>query len=93
MMDKRQAALSVCIAYYTILHECSSGEEARSTQRSIGDFTTASRGAARALGMSPADAGMRLELNLVMQRQLIQESCSHKNVLAARFAVQCAAAP
>ena len=81
MMDNRQAALSVCVAYYTILQGCSFGEEALLAQRSISDFTTASQTAAVALGMSPADTAMRLEFNLAMQRQLIQGSCSRKEVL------------
>jgi hypothetical protein len=45
------------------------------------------------LGMSPADASMRLELNLAMQRELIQGNCSRTGVLSSRFANQCAAVP
>jgi hypothetical protein len=92
MMDARQAALSVCIAYYTILKECSTSDDALLAQRLI-EFTATSRAAEGTLGMSPADAIARLEFNLVMQREFIQGDCSRKGVLSSRFASQCAAVP
>jgi hypothetical protein len=92
MLDARQAALSVCIAYYTLLKECSTSDDALLAQRLI-ELTANSQTAVETLGMSPADAILRLELNLGMQRQLIQGNCSRKGVLSSRFANQCAAVP
>jgi hypothetical protein len=90
MMDARQAALSVCIAYYTILKECSTRDDALLAQRLM-EFTANSQAAVETLGMNTADASMRLELNSVMQREFIQGNCSRKGFLSSRFANQCAA--
>jgi hypothetical protein len=92
MMDVRQAALSVCISYYTILKECSTSDDARLAQRLM-EVTANSQAAVETLGMSPADASMRLELNLAMLRELIRGNCSRTGVLSSRFANQCAAVP
>ncbi len=93
IMDNRQAALSVCIAYYTILQECASGEEALRARTVASDLTKRSQAAADAAGMSAADTAMRLELNLAMERGLIEGDCSRRRVLSSRFADQCTAAP
>jgi hypothetical protein len=92
MMDIRQAALSVCIAYYTILNECSTSDDAFVAQRLIG-LTANSQATAETLGMSPADVITRLELNLAMHRAPIQGNCSRKGLLSSHFANQCAAVP
>jgi hypothetical protein len=92
MIDARQAALSVCVAYFTILKECSTTADTLLAQRLI-EFTAKSQAAAETLGMSPADVIMRFELNSAMQRELIQGNCSRKAVLSSRFANQCAAVP
>jgi hypothetical protein len=93
MISARQAALSVCIAYYTILKECSTSDDALLAQRLL-QLTANSQTAVETLGMSPADASLRLELNLAMQRGLIQGNCSRTgSILSSRFAKQCAAVP
>jgi hypothetical protein len=92
-LNNLQADLSVCIAYYAILEQCSSGEDKsrRLAQAAIDDLTRKSEAAADALRISSADVAMRLELNLAGERHLIDGSCSRKAILVSRYADQCGA--
>jgi hypothetical protein len=90
-LNNLQADLSICIAYYSILKECSAGEDEgrRPAQPAIDDLTRKSEAAADALRMPSADVAMRLELNLAGQRHFIQGSCRRKAILVSRYADQC----
>jgi hypothetical protein len=90
ILDNRLASLSVCIAYYTIIKECSPRGEDAGAARVIEDLSAQSRAAADALAMSSDEVALRLDINLSMQRQLIEGSCSQIPVLSSRYADQCA---
>ena len=90
ILDNRLASLSVCIAYYTIIKECSPRGEDTGAARVIEDLSAQSRTAADALAMSSDEVALRLDINLSMQRQLIEGSCSQIPVLSSRYADQCA---
>jgi hypothetical protein len=86
-MDAAQADLSVCIAYYMIIKECSAIAPAEAT---IEALATKSSALERTLGMPAEDAAIRLELNLAIQRGLIQNACSNLHTLRSRYSDQCA---
>jgi hypothetical protein len=87
-LDNLQADLSVCIAYYLLVRDCSGGE-ATNLKLAIDNLNRESAKAERALDMQTADAVMRLELNLASQRGLIEGSCSRIGTLQSRYADQC----
>jgi hypothetical protein len=89
-INKTQAKLSVCIAYFSIFKECSAGDEKDLSlaDLAINGLGKKSHAAANAVGMSSDDIALRLDLNLESQRQLIG-SCSGMTVLLSRYSRQC----
>ena len=85
-LDAMQAALSVCVAYYSLELKCSDEESlsakyARAAERS--------NEAARVLGMPAADAALRLELDVLIETSLIPEGCANVKTLRSRYDVEC----
>jgi hypothetical protein len=85
-MDDVQAQLSACVAYYSLEMECSEGGAAARFIRLLGRQSDA---AAKASELSSADVAMRIELNLAMQRSLIEYSCANIARLRARREDEC----
>jgi hypothetical protein len=85
-LDAMQAALSVCVAYYSLELKCSD-------EKSIGAkrvrVAARSDEAARVLGMPAADVALRLELDMIIETSLIQESCAKVTTLRSRYDVEC----
>src|ERR1700683_4102621 len=81
-LDAMQAALSVCVAYYSLELKCSDEESlsakyARAAERS--------NEAARVLGMPTADVALRLELDILMETSLMPEGCANVRTLRSRY--------
>jgi len=85
-LDAMQAALSVCVAYYSVELKCS---DEKSLSAKLARVTERSNEVARVLGMPPADVALRLELNIIIQTSLIQESCANATTLRSRYDVEC----
>ena len=85
-LDAMQAALSVCVAAYSLELKCSdekslSAKFARAAQRS--------NEVASVLGMSAADVALRLELDVIIETSLIPEGCANVRTLRSRYDLEC----
>jgi hypothetical protein len=89
-ISNSQAALSVCVAYLSILKECSTRNRRNpaSADRAIADLKKRSDFAAKAMGMSSADVALRLKLNLAKQRHFVK-TCSQIAILQSRYSEEC----
>jgi hypothetical protein len=85
-VDAMQAALSVCVAYFSLEMKCS---DENSLGAKLARVAERSERAARVLGMPAADVALRLELNTTIQMSLIQESCANVTMLRSRYDVEC----
>ena len=91
MSDNAQAAISVCLAFYSIVAECA-GNDAKSHTHlaaAIEQLGKMSAKASSAARLQPADARLRLDLNTFDQRALMGDSCAGIGTLRARYADQC----
>ena len=89
--DNAQAAISVCLAFYSIVADCA-GNDAKSHMQAaaaIEQLSKMSAKASSAARLQPADAQLRLDLNTFDQRALIGDSCAGIATLRARYADQC----
>jgi hypothetical protein len=85
-LDATQAALSMCVAYYSLELKCS---DQKPLSAKLARVAERSNEAARVLGMSAADVALRLELNIIIQTSLIQEGCANLTTLRSRYDVEC----
>jgi hypothetical protein len=83
-----EADLSICLAYFSIITECSSrnGDFLRLAQFATDRLTSMAAKTADALGIPPADAAQRLAINILIQRGLMQDDCSNIGFLRSRHA-------
>jgi hypothetical protein len=86
-----EADLSICLAYFSIITECSSrnGDFLRLAQFATDRLTSMAAKTADALGIPPADAAQRLAINILIQRGLMQDDCSNIGFLRSRHATEC----
>jgi hypothetical protein len=85
-IDAMQAALSVCVAYYSLELKCS---DEKSLGAKLARVAERSAEAATVLGMPAADVALRLELDMVIETSLIQEGCAKITTLRSRYDVEC----
>jgi len=86
VLDQLQAKVSACVAFYTIELSCGGSLESRLRLTAA---TKRSEALAGAISLAPADAGLRLELNLAADRSLIGDGCNSVALLEDRFASEC----
>jgi len=85
-LDAMQAALSVCVAYYSLELECS---DEKSLSAKFARATERSNEAARVLGMPAAEVALRLELDVIIETSLIPEGCANVETLLSRYDPEC----
>jgi hypothetical protein len=86
ILDQLQAQFSQCVAYYTLQQGCVGGGE---PGRRLAAVTKRADALAGAIAMSPADAALRLQLNIAAAESLMPEGCGGLAVLESRFAYEC----
>jgi hypothetical protein len=87
--DNAQAAISVCLAFYSNIEECA-GRDAQS--RNAAAFDELGRMSERASDearLRPSDVKLRFDLNLFGQRTFMGDTCSGVSTLLSRYAIQC----
>lgn len=89
--DQAQAETSVCLAYYSIILDCSAQDlPARaSAQAAVDALTLASERLSQGARLAPADVTLRLHLNLLDQTSFFGGDCSASGVLRSRYEAQC----
>ena len=86
ILDGLQAKFSACAAFYTVQGDCG---RTRETARRLALVRKRADALAGSISMDPADAAMRLDLNLTAFRSLIGDSCAGLATLEARYAADC----
>jgi hypothetical protein len=85
-LDAMQAALSVCVAYYSLELKCS---DEKSLSAKFTRVTERANEAARVLGMPAADVELRLELDVIIETSLNPEGCANVKTLRSRYDLEC----
>jgi hypothetical protein len=85
-LDAMQAALSVCVAYYSLELKCT---DENSISAKFARVAKHSNEAATVLGMPAADVALRLELDVLIETSLIPEGCANVQTLRSRYDPEC----
>jgi hypothetical protein len=85
-LDAMQAALSVCVAYYSLELKCSDEE---SLSAKFARVAKQSNETARVLGMPAAEVALRLELDVLIETSLVPEGCASAKTLRSRYDQEC----
>jgi len=86
ILDQLQAQFSTCVAYYTLQQGCVGAGE---SGRRLAAVARRADALAGAIAMSPADAALRLQLNIAAAQSLMPGGCGGLAVLQSRFAYEC----